>query len=84
VVSDDREAFVPEESAMCESEPKFFVQHLLAEHQRLDAMLRETWSTIIQNRSPDADASAKDVELALRQVRDELVATLLRRRPVAV
>ena len=57
---------------MANGGPEVYVQDLLAQHQRVDAMLREAWSAIVQSRGPDADASGADVAIVLRRVRDEL------------
>jgi hemerythrin HHE cation binding domain-containing protein len=49
-----------------------YVDYLLAEHQRLHALLRHAGAAIVQSGGPDRDASAADIVRVLRQVRDEL------------
>jgi iron-sulfur cluster repair protein YtfE (RIC family) len=49
-----------------------YVDHLLAEHRRLHALLRQARSAIIQSGGPDRDASLADVAATLRHLREEL------------
>lgn len=57
---------------MVNGESESFVSNLLAEHRRVDSMLREAWSAVVQSRGPDIDASSADVALILRRVRNDL------------
>jgi len=49
-----------------------YVDHLLAEHRRLHAMLHQARSVIVQSGGPDRDASLADVAATLRHLREEL------------
>jgi hypothetical protein len=49
-----------------------YVDHLLAEHRRLHAMLHQARASIVQSGSPDRDASAEDIVRILRHIRGEL------------
>src|SRR5262245_19785727 len=49
-----------------------YVEHILAEHRRLHAMLRLARSAILQSGGPDRDATPADVARILRHVREEL------------
>jgi hypothetical protein len=57
---------------MANGESESFIENLLAEHRRVDAMLREAWSAIVQSRGPDVDAASEDVAVVLRRVREDL------------
>jgi iron-sulfur cluster repair protein YtfE (RIC family) len=56
------------------TECQTYVTHLLAEHRRLHALLRQVQATIVHSGSPDRDASPADVVATLRKVRSELEA----------
>ena len=49
-----------------------YVDHLLAEHHRLHALLRHARAAILQSGGPDRDATAADIVRVLKQVRQEL------------
>ena len=49
-----------------------YVDHLLAEHHRLHALLRHARAAILQAGGPDRDATAADIVRLLKQVRQEL------------
>jgi hypothetical protein len=49
-----------------------YVNHILAEHRRLHALLRNTRSAILQCGSPDRDATTADIVRVLTNVRGEL------------
>lgn len=49
-----------------------YIDHLLTEHRRLNALLRQAHANIVQSGGPDRDASLADVAAILRQVRAEL------------
>jgi hypothetical protein len=55
-----------------QNESKIYVDHLLAEHRRLHAMLRMARAAILQSGGPDRDATAADIMRVLKQVREEL------------
>ena len=49
-----------------------YVNHLVAEHRRLHAMLHQARASIMQSGGPDRDASVNDILHALRNIRSEL------------
>lgn len=51
-----------------------YVNHLLAEHRRVHAMLHRARLAIVHGGGPDHDASVADLVLVLRQIRAELAA----------
>jgi len=54
------------------SECQPYVDHLMSEHRRLHAMLRQARAAILQSGGPDRDATLIDVVGTLRHVRAEL------------
>jgi len=49
-----------------------YVDHLVAEHRRLHALLRQTRGSIVGSSSPDRDTSSEEVAAVLRRLREEL------------
>ena len=49
-----------------------YVDHLLAEHRRLHAMLRKARSAIVHSGGPDGDVTPADIVRTLRFIREEL------------
>lgn len=50
-----------------------YVEHLVAEHRRLNSLLRQTRASIVGSGSPDQDARGAEVAEALRRLQAELV-----------
>jgi hypothetical protein len=49
-----------------------YVEHMLAEHRRLHAMLRRARSSIMHRGGPDQDVRPTDIARELRRIRQEL------------
>lgn len=49
-----------------------YVDHLIAEHRRLHAMLHQARSSIVHSGGPDRDVSVDDIVRVLRNIRGEL------------